>query len=84
MSESPPGKPARRPAWLRAWTVAVARMPETGWPTGRWRRIGLSCFGIVLVVVAAGVVAGGVIGVGVLELVRMTVSPDPLVAREVP
>jgi hypothetical protein len=82
MSDDPPGKPAQRPAWLRAWTVAVARMPEAGWPTGRWRRIGLTCIGIVVVVVAAGVVAGGVIGVGALELVRMMSAPDPLVARE--
>mgnify|MGYP001806331267 CR=1 FL=1 len=84
MSDAPPGKTAQRPTWLRTWTVAVARMPETGWPTGRWRRIGLSCIGVVLVVVAAGVVAGGVIGVGALELVRMMVAPDPLVARETP
>jgi hypothetical protein len=84
MSDELPGKAAQRPVWLRAWTVAVARMPDTGWPTGRWRRIGLSCLGIVVLVVAAGVVAGGVIGAGALELLRMVAAPDPLVAREAP
>ncbi len=71
---------ARRPVWMRIWTAAVARMPAEGLPKGRWRWIGLSCAGIVLAVVLAGVVAGAVIGVGVVEMVRMLIAREPLVA----
>ncbi len=79
-ADLPAGGQPQRPAWLRAWTVAVARMPGSGWPAGRWRRIGLTCAGVVAVVVAAGLVAGGLIGIGAAELIRLMFASDPLVA----
>lgn len=69
---------------LRIWAVAVARMPGSGWPAGRWRSIGLTCAAIVFAVVVAGVVAGGIIGVGAVELARSLFATDPLVAQDGP
>lgn len=81
MSVVPSGNDVPRgPRWQRVWAAAVSRMPNHALPTGRWRWIGLSCLGIVAVVVIAGVVAGGAIGVGLVELVRMITAREPLVA----
>ncbi|MHB2166913.1 hypothetical protein [Alsobacter sp. R-9] len=84
MSEpSAPPEETHRPAtWRRAWSAGVARLPVSGWPTGRWRRIGLACAGVALVVVLAGALTGSLLGAGALKLTRALFAPEPLIAQE--
>jgi hypothetical protein len=76
------GEARRPPAWRRVWAAGVARIPASGWPTGRWRRIGLACAGVALVVVLAGALTGSLLGAGALKLTRALFASEPLIAQE--